>query len=66
MKARNDNLDAEALLAKNPKAAKVFKENKKKLDANKRERRPKEYGIGLPYARSAFVSDDRQEDARAE
>jgi hypothetical protein len=48
-------LDEQALLKKNPKAAKVLEQNRKKL-GNRRPREQKEYGIGLPYGRPALVS----------
>jgi hypothetical protein len=48
-------LDEKALLKNNPKAAKVFKENKKKLEG-RGHRQPKEYSLGLPYAWPALVS----------
>ena len=48
-------LDEKALFKNNPKAAKIFKENKKKLEGRAR-RQPKEYSLGLPYARPALVS----------
>jgi hypothetical protein len=48
-------LDEKALLKHNPKAAKVFEETKKKLEGRAR-RQPKEYSLGLPYARPALVS----------
>lgn len=48
-------LDEKALLERNPNAAKVLKKNRKKMQRGRR-RPPKEYDLGLPYARPALVS----------
>lgn len=58
---RVKTLNEKALLAKNPKAAKVLKRNRSKMEGRPR-RIPKEYGLGLPYARPALVSMADQED----
>jgi hypothetical protein len=52
---RVKTLNEKALLEKNPKAAKILQSNRKKLQGGRR-RPPKEYGLGLPYARPALVS----------
>ena len=60
MRAKKDTLDEQALLEKNPKAAKILENNRKKL-ATRKSRPRKEYGLGLPYERSDLVSmDDRE------
>ena len=52
MSDKVQTLDVAALLAKNPKAASVFKNNRKKLgNAQRRPRPPNEYKLGLPYER---------------
>jgi hypothetical protein len=43
-------INEKEILAKNPDAAKIFAENRKKLSARPR-RLPKHYAIGLPYQR---------------
>lgn len=55
MKRNRKSLDAKALLAKNPKAARIFENNQKKL-AGRKTRPQREYGLGLPYARPALVA----------
>ena len=47
--------DVQSLLKKNKKAAKVLEQNRKKM-IKTTSRRPKEYGLGLPYARPALVA----------
>lgn len=47
--------DVQSLLKKNKKAAKVLEQNRKKM-IKTISRRPKEYGLGLPYARPALVA----------
>ena len=50
MSQKLDQLDVKKLLKKNPKAARVFVKNRKKLGSG-RSRSQKEYGLGLPYSR---------------
>jgi hypothetical protein len=57
----NKKLNEKELLAKNPKAAKILQENRKKL-AGKPRPRQREYGLGLPYARPALVSSTDEEE----
>ena len=52
MKKLSDG-DVQSLLKKNKKAAKVLEQNRKKM-IKTTSRRPKEYGLGLPYARPAL------------
>jgi hypothetical protein len=58
MNARLDTLDEKALLAKNPKVAKIFERNKKKLESSNQQKPRKEYGLGLPYDRPRLASVD--------
>jgi len=60
MSDKLDTLDVRALLKKNPKAARVFAKNRKKLGAGRQPRRPKEYGLGLPYARPALANNGNE------
>lgn len=54
MKRKANALNEKALLAKNPKAAKVFAENRAKLGGRRPEQKP--YGLGLPYGKTALAS----------
>jgi hypothetical protein len=62
MSEKLHTLDVKALLKKNPKAANVFKSNRKKL-SRVRHRPPKEYGLGLPYERLLASSKEGEERA---
>ena len=59
-------LDTDALLAKNPKAAAVFRENRKKLEKIPVAVGPKEYGLGLPYGSSRLLPADENEGTAAD
>jgi hypothetical protein len=51
-------LDEKALLKKNPQAARIFEENRKKLGPTWRPRPQKAYEIGLPYTRPMLSKSD--------
>jgi hypothetical protein len=63
MSAKLHTLNVKALLKKNPKAANIFKSNRKKL-RRVRHRPPKEYGLGLPYER--LLASSKEVEDRAE
>lgn len=60
-----EKLDMEALLAKNPKAAAIYRKNKQKLkDLPKASRR--EYGLALPYGASRLMPSEDKEGSQAD
>lgn len=68
MSTKRPVLNEKPLLEKNPQAARIFKNNRKKLGGRPPSRPAKEYGLGLPYGRAALVSmngNDEEERERA-
>jgi hypothetical protein len=57
-------LDEKALLEKNPTAARIFANNRKKLAG--RQPRTHEYSLGLPYAGRVLVSASEAESEKCD